>query len=52
MRLQVLRYIGSEMFWGVYCLISVASKGVPSLMAYAVLREMKMKYTLLIAKTS
>lgn len=51
MRLQVVRHIGSEVFWGVYRLFSVASKAVPSLMAYAAFREMKMKYTPLIAKT-
>ena len=44
MRLQVVRYIGSEMFWGVYRRFSVASKAVPSLMAYAAFREMKMKF--------
>ena len=39
------------MFWGVYRLFSVALKAVPSLMAYAALREMKMKYAPLIEKT-
>lgn len=46
-----MRLQGVKCFGGVYRLFSVASKAVPSLMAYAALREMKMKYTPLIAKT-